>query len=72
MTMPRGLLLQSIAGVFNGQYQRLKAGTPVADTQVNALPGDTVIGVNVYHPNIIEGTATPTVTVPTGADSVGG
>jgi hypothetical protein len=70
--MPRGLLLQSIAGNFNGQYQKLKAGTPVADTQGNALLGDIVIGVNVYNPNNIEGSATPTVTVPTGADSVGG
>ena len=67
--MPRGLLLQSIAGVFNGQYQKLKAGTAVADTQGNALPGDTVIG-SAYNPNLIQGSSTPTVTTPTGSDSV--
>ena len=69
--MARGLLLQSIAGVFNGQYQRLKAGTPVASDVGSALSGDTVIG-SAFSPNLIQGSATPTVTVPTGVDSVGG
>jgi len=69
--MPRGLLLQSIAGVFNGQYQKLRAGTAVADTIGNALPGDIVIGSS-YNSNLIEGSATPTTTTPTGVDSVGG
>jgi hypothetical protein len=67
--MPRGLLLQSIYGIFNGLPQKLRAGTPVASDIGSALPGDVVIG-SAYNANLIEGSATPTVTVPTGTDSV--
>jgi hypothetical protein len=66
----RGLLLQSIAGNFNNQYQKLRAGQAVCDG-TGCLAGDVNIGTS-YNANLIQGSATPTVTVPTGADSCGG
>jgi hypothetical protein len=66
--MARGLLLQSIAGVFGGQPRKLVAGTPVCDG-TGCLAGDVNIG-SAYNANLIQGATTPSTTVPTGADSV--
>jgi hypothetical protein len=66
----RGLLLQSIAGVFNNQYQKLRAGQAVCDG-TGCLAGDVNLG-SAYNPNLIQGSATPSTTCPTGADSCGG
>jgi hypothetical protein len=67
--MARGLLIQAIYGVFNGQPQKLKAGTPVCDG-TGCQSGDVNIG-SAYNPNIIQGSLTPTATCPTGVDSGG-
>jgi len=67
--MARGLLLRAIWGVFDNQPKKLRAGTPVCDGN-GCLAGDVNIG-SAYNPNHIQGSATPSVTAPTGAESVG-
>jgi hypothetical protein len=66
--MARGLLLQSVYGIFGGQPRKLIAGTPVCDG-TGCLPGDVNIG-SAYNANLVQGSNTPTVTTPTGCDSV--
>jgi len=66
--MARGLLLRAIHGTFDNLSRKLKAGTPVCDGS-GCLPGDVNIGA-AYNPNHIQGSATPSTTAPTGAESI--